>query len=209
VAESLHQAGEFITKHKVALGVGGAAIVLWLILRGGSSSASSGGGTSTAQIAQLEAAQNIQMAQLQAQQNVASLGAQFQMIQNSDALQAHQDDLAAQIAATAYSANVENTKTNAQAALYHDLITTGEAEQLATLHVQSDLGAKAIALSGHENYKSVGANELALILGQGDVSSFNSANASTHIADTITQGSIIKSIIGGASNVVGSLFGGL
>lgn len=207
MAESLHAASEFIVKHKVALGVGGAAVVLWLILRGGGSSQASSGGNSSLQIAQLQSARDLQMAQLQVQQNVATLGAQVQRNQNTDALQAHQDDLAASIAATAYSANVENTKTNAQATLYKDLIDTGAQEQLATLHVQEDLGAKAIALSGHENYKSVAANELALILGQGSIGSFNNANASTHIADTITQGSIIKSIVGGASNVVGGLFG--
>jgi len=122
MAESLHNAAEFIGKHKLVLGLGGGAIVLWLLLRGGSSSASSSGGGNFAQIAQLQAAQNIQMAQLQAQQNTAALSAQVQQNQNTDALQAHQDDLAASIAATAYSANVENTKTNAQAALYHDLL---------------------------------------------------------------------------------------
>lgn len=208
MAESLHAAGEFIAKHKVALGVGGAAVVLWLILRGGGSSSAAGASSGSAlQIAQLQAAQNVQMAQLQAQQNTATLGAQVQQNQNTDALQANQDALAAQIAETAFAANTQNTQTTAQAALYKDLIDTGAQEQLATLNVQADLGAKAIALSGHENYKTTAANELALILGQGNIGSFNNANASENIASTITQGSIIKSIVGGASSVVGGLFG--
>ena len=207
MAESLHEAAEYFGKHKVVIGVIGAAILLWLLLRSGSgSSSASGSGGNFAQIAQLQAAQNIQMAQLQAQQNTAALGAQVQQNQNTDALQARQDELAAQIAATAYSANVENTKTNAQAALYKDLVDTGAQEQLATLHVQEDLGAKAIALSGHESYRTTAANELALILGQGNIGSFNQANASENIASTITQGSIINKIIGGASSVVGGLF---
>lgn len=208
MAESLHEAAEYFGKHKVVIGLVGAAILLWLLLRSGSgSSSASGSGGNVAQIAQLQAAQNIQMAQLQAQQNVAALSAQVQQNSNTDALRAHQDELAAQIAATAYSANVENTKTNAQASLYKELIDTGTQERLATLHVQEDLGAKAIALSSHESYRTTAANELALILGQGNIGSFNESTASQGIASTITQGSIINKIIGGASSLVGGLFG--
>ena len=208
MAESLHQAGEFIGKHKVLLGVGGAAVLLWLLLKGGGSSgASSGsGGGNVAQIAQLEAAQNIQMAQLQAQQNTASLSASVQQNQNNDALQAAQDQLAAQVTGTAFAYKAQSDQTSAQRAIYEDLINTGAQEQLATLGVQENLGSQAIALSGHDNYKTTAANELALILGQGNIGSFNQANASENIASTITQGSIIKGVLSGASSVVGGLF---
>lgn len=207
MAESLHEAAEYFGKHKVVIGVVGAAILLWLLLRSGSaSSSSSSGGGNFAQIAQLQAAQSIQMAQLQAQQNTATLGAQVQQNQNTDALQAEQDQLAAQVTSTAFAYKAQSDQTNAQAAIYKDLIDTGAQEQIATLGVQENLGKQAIALSGHDNYKTTAANELALILGQGNIGSFNSANASESIASTVTQGSIIKSILSGAGAVAGGLF---
>ena len=208
MAESLHAAGEFIAKHKVALGVGGAAIVLWLILRGGgSSSAASAGGGSSLQIAQLQSAQNLQMAQLQAQQNSQTLGAQVQQNQNTDALQAEQDQLAAQVTGQAFAYKAQSDQTTAQAALYKDLIDTGAAEQEAQLTAQTSLAKTLIPGLNSQHYGATNLNALALIEGQGNIGSFNAATSSEQIASTLSKASIIKSITNGAGAALGGIFG--
>lgn len=210
MAESLHEAAEYFGKHKVIIGVVGAAILLWLLLRSGSGSTSaSGSGGNFAQIAQLQAAQNIQMAQLQAQQNTASLGAQVQQNQNNEALQAEQDQLAAQVAGTAFQFKAQEDTTTAQASLYKDLIDTGAKEQLAQLSTESTLASQIIPKLDSQHYKDVNLNALALVTGQGNVGSYNQSTASESIASTLEQGSILKSIFGGASSAVGTLSAGL
>lgn len=209
MAESLHEAAEYFGKHKVVIGVVGAAILLWLLLRSGSSSASASGGGNVSQIAQLQAAQNVQMAQLQAQQNTAALGAQVQQNQNNEALQAEQDQLAAQVVGTAFQFKASEDQTTAQASLYKDLIDTGAKEQLAQLASETTLASQIIPKLDSQHYKDVNLNALALVTGQGNVGSYNSATASQSIASTLEQGSIIKSIIGGASNAAGGVLGGL
>lgn len=204
-SEHLGGAVEFFKKHKVLVGVGAAGIVLLYLLRRGSGSASaSSAGVNPLQIAQLQASQNLQQAQLQAQQNTAVLSAQVQTHQTDDALQAQQDQLAASVAATAYQYKAASDQSSAQEAIYKDLIDTGAQEQLAKFNVEGPLAQQIVNktnLPGHSGLQQTGANELALIFGQGDIGSYNSGVASTQIASSIEQ----AQIIGGLTKTAGSV----
>jgi hypothetical protein len=211
------EAMEFVKKHKVLVGVGAAGLVLLYLLQSRSSGgASASGAVNPLQVAQLQASQNLQMAQLQAQQNTATLGAQVQQNQTNEALQAEQDQLAAQVAATAFQFNAQNNQTSAQEAIYKDLIDTGAQEQQA----QYTLAGQEMSLTdtlagqivnttnkaGHSGLQETGANELALLLGQGNIGSYNSANASEQIASSIETGQILSGLTKGAATVAGGLF---
>jgi len=209
LAESLERATEFVSKHKAALGVAGAAVVLWLLLRGGSSSgASSSGGGSAAQIAQLQAAQNVQMAQLQAQQNAQVLGAQVQQNNTNAALEATQSQLEEQLAEAGLSANVQNTKTTSTLALYKDLIDTGAKQQQEQLSAESTLASQIIPKLNSQHYKDTYLNALALVTGQGNIGSYNQATSSEQIASDLSQASIVNGITGAVGSV-GKSGGGL
>jgi len=86
---------EFISKHKTAVGLGAAGLILlWLLTRGSSSGGTSGGAVNPLQLAQLEAANNQQNAQIGAQEYATQTQAQLQQNQNNEALESEQDQLA-------------------------------------------------------------------------------------------------------------------
>lgn len=200
---------EFFKRHKVAVGVGAAAIVLLYLLesRGSSSAApSSGIDAGTLQLAQLQASQNLQQAQLSAQTQTAQLGASVQQNQNNEAFQANEDQLAAELAGTAIQYNAQATAENTNASVYKDLIDTGAEENLAQLNLEGTLGSSAIALTNKGGRTQAGVNELAEVLGEGNVGSYNAGNSSTAIASSLEQASIFSSLTKGATGIVGSLF---
>jgi multidrug efflux pump subunit AcrA (membrane-fusion protein) len=84
---------EALKKHKTALAIGAAGIVLFFILRGGSSSTNSNSNDAL-QIAQLQAQQNTAQAQIQAQQNTAQISATTADTQTAAELEAQQNQLA-------------------------------------------------------------------------------------------------------------------
>lgn len=210
--------------------------VLFLLLRGkgGSSAASSSTSALGAaeQIAQIQAAAGAQSAQVNAQVSAAQISANAQTQAQNDALAAQEFSVLGDVSKTAlsykatlagYDAQTAQTKATLdaqtkaaglQAGIYHDLITTAAEETASNNALQASALAskytavgKAIDLTKQGGRGNIGANELALILGQGDISSFNNANASTSIASSISTASIIKSISGIASSALGGLFG--
>jgi len=202
---------EFISKHKTAVGLGAAGLILlWLLTRGSSSGGTSGGAVNPLQLAQLEAANNQQNAQIGAQEYATQTQAQLQQNQNNEALESEQDQLAASVVGTAYSAQAQEQQTSASAALYEDLINTGAQEQLGQLQdetqLEEELAPQAIALTNKGGRTQAGVNELALILGQGNVGSYNAGTASASIASTLETGSIINNLTKGASSVLTGLF---
>jgi hypothetical protein len=216
LSEGLGGAMEFFKKHKVAVGLGAALLVLYFLLRGGSSSATSGGADNSMEIAQLEAAQNQQNAQLQAQSNAATLSAQVQQNQNNEALEGEQDQLAAELAGTDYQTSAAVQENSAQAAIYEDLINTGAQEQSEQDQLESqsltqtgNLESTIVSTTnkaGHSGLQETGANELALLQGQGNIGSYNQANASETIAGDLETSSILSSVLGGASKIGAALF---
>lgn len=213
MSETLSQAGEFFKKHKAVVAIGAGGLVLLYLLRGGSSSGSATGGGSALQIAALQSQQNLAQAQIQAQQNTQALGASVQMTQTNDALRAQDDQLAASLAAqdlqVKTAADVQNNTTNAQEAIYKELIDTGATEQQAQLGVQENLAntiVKQTNIPGRSGLQQTGANELALVFGQGNIGSYNAGTSSSQIANTLANASIWKSVIGTAGSVAGGLF---
>lgn len=197
--------------------------VLFLLLRKGSSpaaSSSSSLGAAEAQIAQIQAAAGAQSAQYNAQVEGARISANAQTQAQNDALVAQQSTIIGQVAEYGlnYKAALATTQAQTrtqelQASIYKSLIDTAASEQASNNALQAsalkakyDAVGKAITLTGQGGRGNIGANELALILNQGDISSFNNANASTSIASSISTASIFKSITGVASAALGGLF---
>lgn len=215
---------EWIKQHPYA--TGGIVLfvgVLFLLLRKGGSSASSSASSSlgaAAQIAQIQAAAGAQNATVNAQVSAAQINANAQMQAQRDALTAQQDTIIGQVAEYGlnYKASIATTAAQTrgqelQASIYKDLIDTAAREtdsnnalQAAALRYKYDAVGKAVDLTKQGGRGNIGANELALILNQGDISSFNNANASTSIASSISTASILKSITGVATGVLGGLF---
>ncbi len=186
--------GEWIKEHK-AIAIGGGLVLLILLyelFKGGS-----GGGSSSAaanapvQIAALQSQANLQQAQLAAQSSVA--GAQAQVANNQ---------IQAQLAA-----NEQNNLTQ----LLGPAIQENQAASIMQAQYQSQLAAEQAALNevtAVQNGPVMGqakTNVISAILGQGNVASFNNANAQSLAAQE--QAYALTKI--SQNNLLGSLGQGL
>jgi hypothetical protein len=208
--------GSWIKEHKAATAaivIGGVGI-LYLLSSG--SGGSGGSGDSASQIAELNANAQAQQASVQAQQNEAQIQANAQTEQTEASVQANQDTIAGQVAETAIAAQSTNYGTGVQGDILEDLINTGEQEQVSQNQLSGEAlndqfavvnqASSAISTeSGKKNLIQANENTIATALGEGNVGSYNSANASEAIANTLETGSILGSIIKGGSSIISGL----
>lgn len=219
---------ETLKKHKyaVAAGIAAAFVVLYLLFRsgGGSAAASGGGGIDFNQLAQVQAAEAQSNAQLEAQQYSTQAAEQAQQAQLSASVQANQDTLAAQVAETGLAANSQNIYTqageqvalngqNTNASVLTQLLNDANEEQLGNQALEGQAltnqqtlaqGALAVTTSGNGRAET-GANELALVLGQGNIGSFNQATAAQGVAGTLEEGNLLSGLISGGEGVLAAL----
>lgn len=213
----MNEAMEWIKQHPYATGgivlVGGVFVLIMRSGGGSSSGPSAAAYQASAQVAAVNSAASIQAMSIQAAQNVEM--AKAQVANNA---------LAAELAATKYSYDATTTQQKQVleyqtehdsiiGAIWKTMFETARDEQVsnnnlaaAALNQRTQLANAAIEVSKRENRGDVGANELALILGQGDISSYNQKNATESIASSMMWSSIMSSITKGASGVLTGMF---
>lgn len=199
----MNKLGEWIHSHPYLTGllvIVGGLILYELSKTGGSSS----GGSAIGQIAQAQTAQQVASLQAQAQAYSVQAQAQAQVAAQQAQLQAAQDQYQAQenIVTTQTAGQVAGEGIQAQ--VYKDLIDAGLQETQSNnalagqaLNDQYSAVNNAIELTKMGNRGNIGANELALILGQGNISSFNQGTA----ADSVANSMMLASLFKGLSNV--------
>lgn len=207
----MNEAMEWIKQHPYA--TGGLVLVagaFFLIMRSGSSGSSeSSYAAASAQVAAVNSAASVQAMQIQAAQNVEM--AKAQVANNA---------LAAELAATKYSYDAttkqqqqvleyQENKDSIIGMIYRTMFETARDETIsnnklaeAALNKQSQLAHEAIEVSKRENRGDVGANELAIILGQGNIASYNAKNATESIASSMMWSNLFKSIGGVAGALI-------
>lgn len=197
---------KWIKEHPYATGaiviVG--AVLLYAMRRAGGGSAGTG---EAAQIAQLNASASIQQSQLAVQVQQTQAASQAQTAQVQAELQANEENAIAGIVGGAISGNQSIVMANNSATTNQQLI---EAELEATqgqlgLSATENSNQMALALQVLENpNQSTAANELALVLNQGGIGSYNSMLSTTALgqdqlamAKVRAEGSIFSQLLGG------------
>jgi hypothetical protein len=213
--------GAWVKEHKAATAaivIGGVG-VLYLLTRGGGGS-SGGSADAASQIAELNANAQQVDAQVQAQQNEAQIQANAANEQVQASVQANQDTIAGQVAETAIAAQAQDYGEGVQGQVFNELISTGEQEQIAqdqltgtALNDQygaiNNITSNLPKEAGKGQIISAGTNIIAELENQGNVGSYNQANASEQIASTVETGSILSGLLKGGTSIVSGLFGGL
>lgn len=202
---------EFLKKHKLAVGGAVIGLVLLWLLRSGSSG--SGSSSNAAQLAQIQAASNLQNAQIagqvqaasisaQSQQNQAQIAANAQEAQTQAELQAQQDQTAAALTAHLYDTGSNN-------AIYQSEISAANEESLAydeLVKTLAPVALKTAQMGGRANSQT-GEAELATIFGQGATatSTLNESLGAASIASTIANEKLTQSLISTGAGLIPGL----
>lgn len=188
--------GEALKKHKTAVAIGAAGIVLLYVLTRGSGSSSSGGSSDGLQIAALQSNQNLQQAQVQAQQNTAQISATTQDTQTAAELDAQQSQLAVEAALglqeQGSQASLQKEALDAevnQNSTYENLVA-GIAPKVSSTLLSG-------SLAGHEGEQETDENLLALLLGNASgLGSYNSTLSGEGIAGDAASTTGIGDLVG-------------
>jgi hypothetical protein len=205
---------EALKKHKIAVAIGSAGIVLLYILTRSSDGSSSSGGNDGLQIAALQSNQNLQQAQIQAQQNMAQISATTQDTQTAAELNAQQSQLAVEAA-------LGLQQQGSQASLEKEALDA-EVKQNATYEnlvagIAPNVSSQLLSgkLAGHEAEQESDVNLLGLLLGnESGLGSYNSTISNQGIAGDQASTTGIGDLLGllegsNAGNALKGLMAGL
>jgi hypothetical protein len=190
------QIAETLKKHKTAVAVGAAGLVLLYILtRGGGSSSSSSSGDGL-QIAALQSNQNLQQAQIQASQNTAQISATTQDTQTAAELDAQQSQLAVEAALGLQQQGSQESLAQEsldaevkQNATYENLVA-GIAPQVSSTLLSGKL-------AGHTTEQESDENLLGLLLGnESGLGSYNSAVSGVAQSEIGSSTSSLSDLLG-------------
>lgn len=192
---------EWLKKHKAAAIGGGvlALLIVYLLFRNSGASSSNSLGSAIAQQNQGQ----LQMAELNAQESAQSSQVQAELAASEYSTQAQeqeeQDQTVGSIAETIIpsqlQAGVYNNEISAEQAEYGENVNY--AESLEPLEEQ------ALNISTEGNRAVTGTNELALLLGEGNVGSFNISAEGSSAAASAAQSSELNALTSLAQGIFG------
>ncbi|MDE2104367.1 MAG: hypothetical protein KGL39_44425 [Patescibacteria group bacterium] len=201
----------WIKEHPYAAGavIIGGGLLLYLITRGSGAASSS---SPSLQLADLTASANLQQSQLAGQQQAQQLAAQVQAAGQQASLQAQQDQIIGGVVSQAVAGEQQLQGTGIQSALLQaELAAQNNQDTLMSNLYGQQLANQGVAVTNllHGPQNTTTANELALVLNQGNIGSLNSSQAEQAIVNAEASAAIKQAEIQQGGGLLSTIFGGL